>query len=186
MKKVNVEPTWRNNDLFKYLKELNHDDYLQMLAYIDAGGELDMQDESAKKWYEKQYKKRLQHIQALKDGTYRYTNESSVRSMRNLKEVLNESRVKKYNETLGDFLAWYFSTDKEDIDSSYLESVAILEQPCDEYFGGDWGKMWKMFKKHMDDNMAFAVEGPDKYGYMVRFQIEGDLYEMDITDEFMG
>lgn len=90
-KKVNIEPTWRNTDLFKYLKELGHDDYLQMLAYIDAGGELDMQDESAKKWYEKHYKKRLQDIQALKDGTYQYMPEEYNSNFKSLSEVLSEN-----------------------------------------------------------------------------------------------
>ena len=89
-KKIKIAPTWRDSELFKYLKELNHDDYLQMLAYIDAGGKLDMQDESAKKWYEKTYKKRLADIKAMKDGTYRYMpeNYNNQVGMRSLSQVL--------------------------------------------------------------------------------------------------
>ena len=62
-----------------------------MLAYIEAGGKLDMQDESAKKWYEKTYKKRLADIKAMKDGTYQYMQESSNGRMRSLSEVLSEN-----------------------------------------------------------------------------------------------
>lgn len=53
-----LPPTpWRDTSLYQNLKEVTEEGYKQMLAYEAAGGELDVQEKSAKKYFEKYYRR---------------------------------------------------------------------------------------------------------------------------------
>lgn len=53
-----LPPTpWRETSLFKNLKEVTEEGYKQMLEYEAAGGQLDIIDKSAKKYFERYYKR---------------------------------------------------------------------------------------------------------------------------------
>lgn len=52
-----LEKPWTKTTLFQNLKEVTKEGYQQMLAYEAAGGELDIIDKSAKKYYEKYMKR---------------------------------------------------------------------------------------------------------------------------------
>ena len=61
-----LPPTpWRETSLYQNLKEVTEEGYKQMLAYEAAGGELDVQEKSAKKYYEKYWRRRKN--KSLKD-----------------------------------------------------------------------------------------------------------------------
>ena len=60
-----LPPTpWRDTSLYQNLKEVTEEGYKQMLAYEAAGGELDVQEKSAKKYFEKYYRR---HKRSLKE-----------------------------------------------------------------------------------------------------------------------
>lgn len=60
-----LPPTpWRDTSLYQSLKEVTEEGYNQMLEYEAAGGVLDAQEKSAKKYFEKYYKK---HKRSLKE-----------------------------------------------------------------------------------------------------------------------
>ena len=63
-----MEKPWTKSTLFINLKELTHETYQQMLEYEAAGGELDMLDLSAKKYYERHYKKRS--VEEVPEGAF--------------------------------------------------------------------------------------------------------------------
>lgn len=54
-----LPPTpWRETSLYQNLKEVTREGYEQMLAYEAAGGVLDVREQSAKKFFEKYYKRK--------------------------------------------------------------------------------------------------------------------------------
>lgn len=54
-----LPPTpWRETSLYQNLKEVTEEGYKQMLEYEKAGGELDVQEKSAKKYFEKYWRRR--------------------------------------------------------------------------------------------------------------------------------
>lgn len=54
-----LPPTpWRDTSLYQNLKEVTEEGYKQMLEYENAGGELDVQEKSAKKYFEKYWRRR--------------------------------------------------------------------------------------------------------------------------------
>lgn len=56
-----LPPTpWRETSLFKNLKEVTEEGYKQMLEYEKAGGELTLIDKSAKKYFERYYRRHKQ------------------------------------------------------------------------------------------------------------------------------
>lgn len=60
-----LPPTpWRDTSLYQNLKEVTEEGYKQMLAYEEAGGVLDIREKSAKKYFEKYYRR---HKRSLKE-----------------------------------------------------------------------------------------------------------------------
>lgn len=54
-----LPPTpWRETSLYQNLKEVTEEGYRQMLEYEHAGGVLDVQETSAKKYFEKYWRRR--------------------------------------------------------------------------------------------------------------------------------
>lgn len=54
-----LPPTpWRETSLYQNLKEVTEEGYKQMLEYEKAGGVLDVQEKSAKKYFEKYWRRR--------------------------------------------------------------------------------------------------------------------------------
>lgn len=65
MSKQTLPPTpWRDTSLYQNLKEVTEEGYQQMLEYEKAGGVLDVQEKSAKKYFEKYYRR---HKRSLKE-----------------------------------------------------------------------------------------------------------------------
>ena len=53
-----LKTPWRETSLFQNLREITEEGYNQMLEYEAAGGELDVYDKSAKKYFEKYWRRR--------------------------------------------------------------------------------------------------------------------------------
>lgn len=53
-----LKTPWRDTSLFQNLREITEEGYKQMLEYEAAGGELDVYDKSAKKYFEKYWRRR--------------------------------------------------------------------------------------------------------------------------------
>lgn len=59
-----LKTPWRDTSLFQNLREVTEEGYKQILEYEAAGGELNVYDKSAKKYFEKYYRR---HKRSLKE-----------------------------------------------------------------------------------------------------------------------
>lgn len=63
-----IEPSWRKDALFIYMKELTDKNYSVMIKYEKSGGELTEDDLIARRHYEKYYKNRRKRNDSINES----------------------------------------------------------------------------------------------------------------------